>query len=499
MVKNLRRPKTFSGGHKFKRYVGQTRDILFSSDVPTGVMIPLSQGFGLTCTPTIKTGDRVCAGQIIGRDDNNISSPVHSSINGQVVGIEKANYFKREMTMVAIQGDGSGEYQRIEGHSADWEKLSSREIEDLLYKSGVTCLDREGIPTRFKTSVISPEEVEDIIIHWAGSEIYNLSLDLLLKGKSLFNFVQGLRILRRIMPQARIHLAINKEKKHIIERIEKLTSQLAKFTIHPVVSKYPQGYDEVLVPTLLKKEFPYGYSAANIGVVVLNIRAVLHVFEAVVEGKPLIERMIALSGHGFTENLHLTVRVGTPLGSILKGRTRDVPVRIVLNSLLTGFELKDYSLPVDRTFSQIIAIPENNEREFMAFARPGLRRDSYSRTFLSAYLRTMKTLDTNCHGEERACIQCGYCVEVCPVRIIPSLLNRYVRLGIDETLMRYGIFNCIDCNLCSYVCPSKISLAENLRKAKKKLVEIGCDNYVCIRPRFDLKGFEEYKGIKQIR
>jgi Na(+)-translocating NADH:ubiquinone oxidoreductase A subunit len=479
--------------------MGQTRDTFAFSEVPARVMIPLLQGFGLPVTPTVEPGDRVYAGQIIGRDDKGISSPVHSSINGQVISIEKTNYFKREMSMVVIEGDVSGEYQRIEGHSAEWEKLSSEEIESLLYESGVTSLDREGIPTRFKTSVILPDEVENIIIHWAGSEIYNLSLDILLKGRSLYNFVQGLRILSRIMPRARVHIALNKEKKHIIERIEKLTSQLAKFTIHPVVSKYPQGYDEVLVPTLLKKEFPYGYSAANIGIVVLNIRAVLHVFEAVVEGKPLIERMVALSGHGFKDNLHLMVRVGTPLGSILKGRTRDIPLRVVLNSLLTGFELKDYSLPVDRTFSQIIAIPENKEREFLAFARPGSRRDSYSRTFLSAYLRMTKTLDTNCHGEERACIQCGYCAEVCPVRIIPSLLNRYVRLGIDETLMRYGIFNCIDCNLCTFVCPSKISLADNLRKAKGQLVEIGCDNYVCISPRFNLKGYEEYKGIKSIR
>ncbi|MCK5600522.1 4Fe-4S dicluster domain-containing protein [Candidatus Pacearchaeota archaeon] len=499
MVNNFIRSRTFPGGYKFKGFSGQAQDKLISLEIPSRVIIPLTQGFGISLEPQVKVGDTVYAGQIIGRDDSSISTPVHSSINGKVMDVKKMNYFSREVSMVIIEGDGSEDYKRIEGYSSQWEKLSAKEIEALLYKSGVTSLDRQGIPTHFKTSVISPEEVEDLIVHWAGSEVYNLSLDVLLDGKNLFNFIQGIKILKKIIPQARIHLALNKRKKVIIERIKKLTSHLDKFKIYPVVSKYPQGYDEILIPTLLNKEFPYGYSAANIGIVVLNIRAVLHIFEAVAEGKPLIERMMVLCGPCFKENIHIKVRVGSPLEFILKGRMKNMSCRVVSQSLLTGFALKDHSLPVDRTFSQIIAIPENNEREFLAFIRSGSKRDSYSRTFFSSYLKTTKTLDTNLHGEERACIQCGYCAEVCPVRIIPSLLNRYIRLGINERLMRYGIFNCIDCNLCSYVCPSKISLAENLKNAKEKLVEIGCDNYICILPRFNLKGFEEYKGLKIIR
>ena len=498
-MNNFLRYRTFRGGYKFKGFKGQAQNKLISIEVPSRVIIPMSQGFGISLKPEVKKGDKVYAGQIIGRDDRTISSPVHSSINGRVKSIKKINYFNRVIPMVIIEGDGSEDYERIKGYAQDWEKLSATKIEELLYKSGVTSLDREGIPTHFKTSVILPEEVENLIIHWAVSEVYNLSLEILLEGKNLFNFVQGIKILKKIIPQARIHLALNKKKKVIIERIRKLTSHLDKFKIYPVVSKYPQGYDEVLIPTLLNKEFPYGYSAANIGIVVLNIRAVLHVFETVAEGKPLIERIMALCGPCFKENIHIKARVGTPLEFILKDRVKDIPSRIVSKSLLTGFALKDHSLPVDRTFSQIIAIPRKNEREFLAFARPGLRKDSYSRTFVSSYLKTEKIPDTNLHGEERPCIQCGYCTGVCPVRIIPSLINRYIRLGINETLMKYGLFNCIDCNLCSYVCPSKISLAENLKNAKERLVEIGCDNYICILPRFNLKGFEEYKGLKVIR
>jgi Na(+)-translocating NADH:ubiquinone oxidoreductase A subunit len=491
--------KTFLGGYRFKRFKGQAKNELVSLSIPTRVIIPLAQGFSSPLHPLVKIGDRVYAGQIIARDDNNISSPVHSSINGKVVGIEKRNYFKREVTMVTIEGDGSKDYHKIEGYSPQWDKLSTQRIEELIYKSGVTCLDREGIPTHFKTSIIMPEDVENLIIHGASSEAYNSSLEVLLQGKNLFNFVEGVKILKKIMPQVNILLALDKEKRQLIERIKKLTVNVDKFNIYPVIPKYPQGYDEVLVPTLLNKKFPYGYSAANIGIVVLNIQAVLKVFEAVAEGKPLIERTIALCGNSFSESLHITVRVGTPLDFIIEGRLRNIPSRIVLNSLLTGFELNDLSLPVDKTFSQIIAIPENKQRRLFGFLRTGLHCDSHSRTFVSNFIKAKKIPDTNLNGEQRPCIQCGYCIEVCPVRIVPTLLDRYFKVGVNEILMRYGIFNCIDCNLCSYVCPSKIPLSSNLREARAKLIQIGCDNSLCILPRFNLKGLEEYKGVKTVR
>lgn len=496
--------KTFSGGYKFEKFIGQPQDRLEALSIPPQVIIPLLQGLGSPLKSQVKIGDEVRCGQIIARDENVISSPVHSSINGKVIQISKMNYFNREVEMVIIEKVLGGDFKKgdnLLGQPDEerwWENAPVEEIEEVLYKSGVTSLDREGIPTRFKTSFISPGEVEDLIIHGVGSESYNISLELLLEGKNLYNFVEGLKILKKIMPGAKVHLALNEKNKEIIERVGKLTVNLDRFDIFPVVAKYPQGYDEVLIPTLLGKKFPYGYSAANIGIVVLNIQAVLGVYEAI-GGKPLIERTIALCGPSFKENLHIRVRVGTPLEFIIKGRLKEGPHRLILNSLLTGFELKDLSLPVDRTFSQIIAIPENRKREFLTFLRLGPRRDSYSGTFPSKFLKISKTLDTNFHGEQRPCIQCGYCISACPVGINPTLLDRISKVGINETLMRYGIFNCIDCNLCTYVCPSKISLAKNLKQAKNKLIEAGCDNYICILPKFNLKGLEEYKGIKVTR
>jgi len=489
----------FSGGYRFERFEGQPKNELISPPISPRVLIPLAQGFGVGHQPLVKKGDAVRAGQIIARNDSTVSSPIHSSVSGKVVDVRKMNYFKREIFMAEISSSGSQEHEVLDGHTSQWERLSPSKIEELIYTSGVSSLDREGIPTRFKSSIIMPEQAEHLIIHGVESEAYNISLDLLFKGKNLFKFVEGIKMLRKIMPNAKIHLAINRERRPILESLKKLTSGMDNLAIYPLSPRYPLGYDEVIVPTLLAKRFPYGYSAASIGIVVLNIQAILHVYEAVAEGKPLIERIIALCGPAFKENIHLKVRTGTPLEFLLKERIGGDDSRVVLNSLLTGVELNDKRLPIDRTFSQLIAIPENRTRQFLSFIRPGLRSDSYSRSFVSCLLKNKKSVSGNQHGERRPCIQCGYCLEVCPVSIIPAYLNRRITLGINETLMQYGIFNCIDCNLCSYVCPSKIPIAKNIRNAKTALIESGCDHSLCILPKFSLKGLEEYKGVKTLR
>lgn len=494
--------RTFKGGYRFKNYAGQPAPVLVEADIPKQVVVPLRQGFSSEVKATVKAGDKVFAGQIIGRDDESISTPVHSPVNGIVEDIKRMNYFKRDINMVLIRTTNSSrQITRLPGYSSEWWKLSNEKIEELIYLSGASSLDREGIPTRFKSSIVQPADVNHLIIHSVGSEPYNISLDLLLEGKNFLNFFEGIKILKRLMPNSKVHLALNARKPKLIEQFVKLTSQIEWLDIYPLEPKYPQGYDEILVPTILNQKFPYGYSAANIGIVVLNIQAVLSVYNAVAEGLPLIERIIALCGPSMKENIHLKVRTGTLLGDLFYGKLKgERPPRVVLNSLLTGVMMNDFSLPVDRTFTQIIAIEENNKREFLSFMRPGLRRDSYTRTFLSKLFPNVKKIaNTNQHGEERPCITCNFCEEICPVGIIPHLLSSYVKKGfIDETIMNYGIFNCIECGLCSFVCPSKIPLVKFMKAGHEKLIMQGCDQAQCVLPYFNLKGIEEYRGVTKL-
>ena len=453
---------------------------MVQSAIPSRVTIPLRQGFGDEVPPVVQLGQKVAGGEIIARDDGTLSSPVHSSISGEVVDIRNIDHLGGEVAAVVIESDGSDDCRRLEGHASKWEDLSAEQIGELIYLSGAGSLGSAGVPTGFGSSAIAPADVRHVIVRTVGSEVHNISPDVLLRDEGLAHFVDGLNILRAVMREAEFHLALGASQKHLIKSLSQSLPNDGPIDLFTVPCKYPVQYDEVLTRLLLGKRSPHGSSAASMGVVVLDVQAVLHVYEAVAEGKPLIETTLAMCGPGFAERPHVRARVGSSLEHVIDGRvSADKDVRLVRNSALTGETFSDVSSPIDRTVTTIIGLVEETEREFLSFLRPGLRKDSYSGTCLSILSQNggagfQKICGTNLHGERRPCIFCGFCEEVCPVAIIPHLLYHYVQKDlVDETLLKYGIFHCIECNLCSYVCPSKIPVARAIKGGKAELTAQG--------------------------
>ena len=482
------------GGFKFRRYLGQPGAESAALSLPGRVVIPMLQGFGVPLTPSVKPGDKVKAGQVIGRDDGTVSSPVHASVSGMVMAVSDITVDGRKVPAVTIDGDGSTESPRLDGHSTDWQRLAPEKLEELLYLSGVTGLAREGFPTKFRSSVIGPADVRHLIVLIPGADAFNVRPEVLVPDPD--RFTAGVGILARVLPRARVHIAASGNAASVLHTLPRTDG----WTYQALSDKYPQDATELLVMRALGTDFPFGYAAANIGVVIADAGAVAAAWDAVVGGKPITERTIALSGPGFELPTHMRVRVGTPVERVVDGRLKSVPVRLVRNSLLAGIEVTDRSQPVLRTDSQIIAALAGAERKPFAFARPGLHTDSFSRSFVPAWLSTGIVANTNRNGDERPCIQCGWCARVCPVRIIPHLITRMAtRLGVSEALLNLNVFNCIDCNLCTFVCPSKLPLAQQIFVAKEQLLEIGCDNSSCVLKKFDVRGIEEYKGVKSIR
>lgn len=492
--------KKFPLGYEFVNFAGQPAGESIQLGIPGRVTIPLRQGFGNEVAAVVEAGQKVSAGEIIGRDDESVSSPVHSSVNGTVVEIEEIEYFGRETTAIVIESDGTDGWQSLKGHSLKWDALSAETINELIYLSGVSSSGRGGIATSFNSSVIGPEEVEDVIVQGVGSESHNPSVVFLLEGERLSHFVAGLEILKKLMPKARFHLALDESQKKLISDVSEKLAGGNFVEVVGLPAKYPVDRDEILTSLVLGKEFPWGYLAANIGVIVLDIQSVLHVYDAVVEGKPLIERTVALCGSGFIEPVHVNVRIGSSLEDVVKGKIdSEKELRFVKDSAMTGESFSDLSLPIDRSIKSIISLVEERDREFLAFVRPGFTRDAYARTSFSRIFKkgsTMfqKTCGTNVQGELRPCIFCGFCKDACPVSIIPHHLFHYVeREIIDESLLTFKIFKCIECNLCNYVCPSKIHLAQFIREGKDKLIEEGFEQP---GPGVSLKGVEKYESLE---
>jgi Na(+)-translocating NADH:ubiquinone oxidoreductase A subunit len=315
-----------------------------------------------------------------------------------------------------------------------------------------------------------------------------------LNGRHAADILNGVKILGRIMKNARLHVVLGKGDERLLQELATDSgAQLPdRLELHLGSKKYPQENEAVLVSSVLNVDYPYEFAAIHAGVVLIELQGVLQVFDAVATRETTVRRIVALHGEGFRENLHLQVAVGTPIRQIVDAyATPDGEHRYVYNSLMTGSTIELEEAVIGPDCSAIIAITEGAD-QMLPFAMPGFRKDSITRSFASAFLPLQVGADTNLHGERRPCISCTYCEQVCPVGLLPYILHRYVeRDMVDENLLRYGVQRCVDCNLCSYVCPSKIPLAGLIREGKQKLKAEGLSLAEKTAATFGLRGLPQ--------
>ncbi len=467
--------KRMAGGYRFRRFEGRPEPVLEQMPVPPRVFIPLEDPRGAALAPLVKSGEKVRAGQIIAAGEQDEARPALATVNGVVEDLREIARAGRKVRTAVIVSDGTATWTPMSGHGPGWERLSAEQLDGLIYSSGVPRLCRSGFPTRLGGAAIEPGRVEHVIVQETQSEVYPVSLQVLLDGEGASRLADGLRILGKALPGAALHLALSLDQKDLAERLAGRLDGGGGIRGWVVEPKYPLHREEVLVPTLLGRRVPPGISALDLGILVLDVQAVIQLAEAVVDGKPALERIVTLSGPGFTRNPHVRVRIGTPIGEVIGEALRTGrKVRVVLNSAMDGETVTDLSLPIEAQHTHLIALPEDEAGQPFFFARPGFRKDSYSRSFLSSLLPLARSVETNLHGDPRPCINCSYCENVCPAQLLPHLLHRYVQHNlIEETLVHYRIFRCLDCNLCTYVCPSKIPVARLIREGKERLVAEG--------------------------
>jgi len=451
--------------------------------VPPRVIIGLTDPQGVPLAPTVQKGAPVRAGQVIARGQGRIGAVRLSSVSGTVEEVRMADGGDGAITILS---DGSPSWTPIEAAGPQAAVGDPEAVERILSQSGIP-----GIPTRFGTAAIPATDVDAVIINGVGADIYNPSVSLI-AGSRIQDLASAVRILRRLYPAAALHFALDARAQAFGRQVRAAVPR-GEISIHFLKPRFPQHREEMLLPVILGVPFPHGHRAINCGVLVLDLQAVLAIHDAVVYGKPAIDRIVALAGPGFARNVHVRVRVGTTVSQVVDSRLRRPDgLRLVENSLLTGKQIRDPgAASIGPQTDTLIAVPERQETGFLPFAGAGFRKDSYSVAFASRLLPIGKETDTNLHGEERPCLSCGFCEAVCPARILPSILHKYVkRAMVDETLLRYRISRCFDCNLCTYVCTSKIDVASLLRQGKARLAAQGRQTPPEV-PRERLKGILE--------
>jgi electron transport complex protein RnfC len=405
--------------------------------LPKKVVIPLSQHTGAPAKPVVKVGDGVKTGERIGEAQGPISSNIHASISGKITSIENHPHPLGPPSLaITIESDGKDEYHPDIKHNNDYFRLHPNVIREIVKKSGIVGLGGAAFPTHVKLSPPEDKWIDTVILNGCECEPY-LTCDHRLMVEKTYEIVQGLKIIAKTLEVTSSYIGIEKNKRDAIEVIREEIRNEPNMEVVPLRTKYPQGSEKQLIKAILNREAPSGGLPLDIGVVVQNVGTAWAISEAVRKGRPLIERVVTVTGEGIKNPNNLRVRIGTLFQDLIDycGGFVGRPGKIVMGGPLMGFSQYTTQVPVIKGTTGILVLPEEETQE----------------------------------AEERACVRCNRCVDVCPMDILPNLIAQYARKDKFDWAERYGVLDCMECGVCAYVCPAKIPLVQLIKYAKAQL------------------------------
>ena len=411
--------------------------------MPKQLIVPLGQCLGAPAECIVNKGDRVLTGQLIGTAKGFVSANVHSPATGTVAKIDvvmdHTGYYK---PAVFIDREEKDEW--IEGYIDTNElltdiKLDSKQIIDKVKECGIVGMGGATFPTHVKLMVPEGKKAEYIIINAAECEPY-LTCDFRLLLEKTQEFLMGVKILMKAVNTDKGIIGIEENKMEAVELLEKTINEhkdlYAGITVQPLKTKYPQGGEKQLIQAITGREVPSGKLPIETGCVVVNVASTYAIYEAVQKNKPLIERIVTVTGKSVKKPGNFRVRFGTPADLLIEA-AGDLPEGItdVINGgPMMGKSVSVTNFPCIKGTSGILLMTLNEAQD---------RRQ------------------TNC-------IRCGRCAIACPMGLQPFLLHKLAKQNnFDETETNH-IMDCIECGSCEFTCPANIPLLDYIRYGKAK-------------------------------
>lgn len=409
------------------------------SPLPAKVVIPLQQHIGAPCKPLVKKGDIVAEGQKIGDAAAFVTAPVHSSISGKVKDIEKLPYpGGGKMLSVIIEGDGATKEWGNGTIGLDLEFLTPEAIKNSIKEAGIVGMGGAAFPTHVKLSPPKEKRIDAFILNGCECEPY-LTSDHRLMVEQPEKVIWGMKALMKAADAPNGFIGIEENKPDAIEALEK-GARDSNIKIVALETKYPQGAEKMLIKAVVNRKVPVGKLPMDVGVVVNNVGTAVAAYDAIKYNKPLIERIVTVSGNGVKEPKNLLVRIGTSFEDVLNqcgGIIKDGEREVLNGGPMMGIAQTTLDVPVVKGTSGITVLSGEEIKP-------------------SAY---------------QPCIRCASCVEVCPVNLMPYKLGDLGRLYRLDEFKAWGGLVCIECGCCSYTCPSKRPLLQWIRVGKVKLRE----------------------------
>ncbi len=426
---------TFKGGIHPNDGKSLAKDQPITELLPKGELVyPLSQHIGAPAAPAVKKGDHVLKGQKIAEAGGFVSAPIYSSVSGTVKAIEK-RLTPTGSSVDCIIVENDGEYTEIEyAPVKQLAELTKEEILEIIANAGIVGMGGAGFPTRVKLSPKEPEKIEYIIANCAECEPY-ITADYRRMLENTEDLVSGMRVVLSMFPNAKGVFGVEDNKKDCIEKLKEAIKDEPRMEVKALQTKYPQGAERQLIYALTKRAINSSMLPADAGCIVDNVETLIGIHNAVINGRPLTERIVTVSGDDVQKPGNFKVLLGTNHRELIEaaGGFLQEPEKLISGGPMMGFAMITLDAPVTKTSSAILAFKEDI---------------------------VAKSLET-------ACINCGRCVEVCPSRIVPSRLADFAERFDEEAFTAQNGLECVECGSCSYVCPAKRSLKQAIGSMRK--------------------------------
>lgn len=408
---------------------------------PEKVVIPMLQHLGVPCDPVvqIEIGAAVKLGQIIGDSEGFVSAPIHSSVSGTVVDIGPYNHpLGRQIYSVIIESDGRDEWDTGIQPSETLDKLSPEKIRQVVRNAGIVGLGGATFPAHVKLSPPPDKPIDTVIINGAECEPY-LTADHRVMLEKCDDIVFGLKVMMKALNAEKGIIGVEENKPDALRVLEQAIAKEDNISLVPLETKYPQGSEKMLIYVVTKREVPAGGLPLDIGVVNHNVGTAVAVTRAVREGRPLIDRVLTVTGSGVNRPANLSVRLGTLVSDVLEycGGLSDNTLKLIVGGPMMGLTQSCSDIPVIKGTSGILALTDED-----------------------VYI-----------AESSPCIRCAKCVSACPVFLLPTSIAQAAEHGMFSKAEKLHAVDCFECGCCSYVCPSKIPLTQWIRIAKAEIMK----------------------------
>ncbi|MDA3823804.1 MAG: electron transport complex subunit RsxC [Bacteroidales bacterium] len=413
-----------------------------AAGLPEQVIIPVSQHLGAPAKALVAKGDDVKTGQLIAQSEGFVSTNIHSSVTGKVLKVDKfpdSSGYKKMAIQIQVAEDEWADGIDTSDDLNDSISATPDEIRTKILQSGIVGLGGATFPSHVKLMTPKGKTAEYIIINGVECEPY-LTADHALMMEKSKELVVGIKILMKGLGVEKAIIGIENNKPDAISRMEEVIISENGITVQGLKVRYPQGGEKQLVDAILKRQIPSGALPIEVGAVVFNVGTAYASYMAVQKNRPLIERVVTVTGKSLKNPSNYLTRVGTPASFIIEkaGGLPEDTAKIINGGPMMGKAVSNMEIPIVKGSSGILLIAENEASR----------------------------------KEVQACIRCSKCVSVCPMGLEPYLLMTQAEKGMYDGLENDKVMDCIECGSCAYTCPSARPLLDYIRLGKAEVGKI---------------------------